>query len=629
MSHLRGCAFTIGRSGVRAVVLTLAAIAAAPAWGSTPTWSTTGPPGGTLSDVAPAKGSALVYSITQQGVVYVQNGPSGTWSARSRIPTGNGGGLLVDPYDPRHLLASGDEGLSVSRDGGATWTGTFQYASGLAFRPGVVYRASYDGFGVSTDGGVTFTIRDASRPWFAVAALPRAGSLVAIADSGAWTSRDGGYHWRKSEEFTLPPDGIYNGSLAVDPTNANVIYASAPGELLKSTDGGESWRQLSYADPDGGVAGIHIDPARPQTIVISNYSGLLRSTNGGRTFQPIARPQGAFTRGVAFDPDAGGRLYAAGDFDSASSTDDGSTWHVFAKGLADASCNSLVADPVKPGVVYCATGQPTIARTSDGGATWQTVSPGGSPGELFRSVAVTPQAILAASDSEIRRSLDGGKTWHGSTIPVGFIYPFVYGGNAALIWGGAYDANYNTVILKSTDGGATFVDAAVPSQIAGGPFSIDRANPKRAFSATYGGVWITTDGGATWNEQTGGLDGYSPDYEGSGVMADPTNPNRLWLTVQAFDADGNFFRQMMISDDGGTTFAPTTTPEPTGNWLFGLVGPDGVLYLGTEVGVDSTADGITWASYPGLPTGGLPTVTVDAANTVYAAPGGFGVFRLG
>jgi len=68
-------------------------------------------------------------------------------------------------------------------------------------------------------------------------------------------------------------------SLAIDPTNTQVIYAGSFG-VFKSIDGGASWSQVSvglYID----VWHLIIDPVNTQTIYVGILGGVYKSTNGG------------------------------------------------------------------------------------------------------------------------------------------------------------------------------------------------------------------------------------------------------------------------------------------------------------------------------------------------------------
>ena len=85
-------------------------------------------------------------------------------------------------------------------------------------------------------------------------------------------------------------------AMAVDPTDANVVYeGAADGGVWKSTDGGTSWTLISQALGTQSIGAIAIPPGAHNTIYVgtgeSNTNqdsyfgdGIYRSSNGGRTW---------------------------------------------------------------------------------------------------------------------------------------------------------------------------------------------------------------------------------------------------------------------------------------------------------------------------------------------------------
>src|SRR6266436_8629786 len=107
-----------------------------------------------------------------------------------------------------------------------------------------------------------------------------------------------------------PTDTAYNvpitagrvAALAVDPSNANVVYAGAAGGgVWKTTDGGVHWTPLTDAQPSLAVGSIAIDPLNHSIIYVGtgeeNFSGdsyygagILKSTNAGSSWTQIKGP---------------------------------------------------------------------------------------------------------------------------------------------------------------------------------------------------------------------------------------------------------------------------------------------------------------------------------------------------
>jgi len=114
---------------------------------------------------------------------------------------------------------------------------------------------------------------------------------------GVWKSTNGGGSW------TPKGDAMANmavSALAIDPTNANVIYAGT-GEgfgnidavrgagIFKSTDAGETWTQLAATAPPASldftrVNDLVVSTANHNVVYAATRSGLWRSSNGGSSW---------------------------------------------------------------------------------------------------------------------------------------------------------------------------------------------------------------------------------------------------------------------------------------------------------------------------------------------------------
>lgn len=112
-------------------------------------------------------------------------------------------GLAIDPRDPRHIVALGEEGGYVSRDGGSTWRP-------LAVPGGLVTWTTELGLVAADFGGVIRRTVDPMGEWEEVgtiggstAALEGVGDelLAATHDARVLSSRDGGKSW---EEILRP-----------------------------------------------------------------------------------------------------------------------------------------------------------------------------------------------------------------------------------------------------------------------------------------------------------------------------------------------------------------------------------------------------------------------------------------
>src|SRR5262249_9626818 len=84
------------------------------------------------------------------------------------------------------------------------------------------------------------------------------------------------------------PVGPHHGeilALAIDPVSPNVLYAGGVGGVLKSLDGGASWRLANSNMPAVPVFSVAIDPKTTSTVYAGGSAGVYKTVNGGSSWQ--------------------------------------------------------------------------------------------------------------------------------------------------------------------------------------------------------------------------------------------------------------------------------------------------------------------------------------------------------
>ncbi|KPC71748.1 F510_1955 family glycosylhydrolase [Streptomyces sp. NPDC006349] len=185
---------------------------------------------------------------------------------------------------------------------------------------------------------------------------------------------------------------------------AKTFYASghpsAGGNkgLIKSTDGGKTWKSLSLS----GKSDFHaLDYAHGTVYGYDSTNGLLRTSKDGKTWKDGASIQAL---DITVSPKDPGLLLATTADGVARSTNGGKTFSAGQQPMM-----AFVSWPIKD-ALYGIDAAGAVHLSTDGGTTWQQAGtvPGGQPQAL---TAVNAEHILAATQTGVYESKDGGKTF--------------------------------------------------------------------------------------------------------------------------------------------------------------------------------------------------------------------------
>ena len=542
-----------------------------------------------------------------------------------------------------HGLADG--GVYRSTDGGRNWTQVLGGAmvEALALSPNfledrtlwasTLADASVAGFYVSPDSGDTWTLLTGSVRARVLVSSPNYGVdhtlFAGTEDRGLLQSTDG-MSW--TQVLSRPVT-----ALAVSPAYgaSRTLYAGVkeapgvPGEIYRSSDGGETWQRLETGIPPAWED----KPATISALIFAFDGSVLagvsygredgggvvyRSADGGETWQPVGSGLSEYSLfTLATVPGQSLSFYAGTDgglweFEVAQGGPaEPGTWE--SGGPRGGRAQALAVSPAfaSDGVAFTGAwfyGRPStetglgVLKSTDGGQTWQPSSSGME--NVYYSSAVHAYAfspdfaadrtVFAATWGGLFRSTDGGENWRwltrlyggppGSIIAVAVAPDYATSGHvlAGRGWGG---------VGVSRDGGINWtVNYSVGAGVIA--YSPDFASDGMAFAGSYGGLQKTSDGGITWTL----------------VL---TQPVFALAVSPQFGTDGTLFaggNSLYISDDGGTGWISTTIAADVSTIQALAISPafadDQTLFAGTNRGLYRSADGgATWepvAGYPGL-----------------------------
>jgi photosystem II stability/assembly factor-like uncharacterized protein len=237
--------------------------------------------------------------------------------------------MVVDPSDPRRIFVGGHQAVSVSTDGGATWTEIEELrdadAMGWAFTDDAIYVSGHPGLSRSTDDAGTFERINEGLPNTDVHAFGGTDDVLygATPATGVFASDSGVGAWEPRNEAV---GRSFFGRILVSADDPDeLIAADAAAGVAASDDGGRSWQLL-----DSGlqaVTWVSRGGEDLETVVASGPAGASMSTDGGETWRLLDVPDGV----TLIEAVPGDELLYAGRHDGSNvlvlvSRDGGASW---------------------------------------------------------------------------------------------------------------------------------------------------------------------------------------------------------------------------------------------------------------------------------------------------------------
>jgi photosystem II stability/assembly factor-like uncharacterized protein len=374
---------------------------------------------------------------------------------------------------------------------------------------------------------------------------------------GMWRSEDGGKSWKniglKDTRHIVriiihprDPDIVWVAVMG------HLFGQSADRGVFKTTDGGKTWKKVLFVNNQTGASDLVMEPGNPSVFYAGTWrlirtpyslesggegSGLWKSTDGGETWKNITAnkglPKGVWgIVGVAVAPSNTDKVYAILENANGglyASADGGETWTL------NSSDNNIrqrawyytkvFVDPKNENNVYCPNVNFMISR--DGGKTFQSVrTPHGDHHDLW----IDPEdgrRMVVADDGGAQVSFDGGMNWSTyENQPTAQFYRVTTDNSFPYRILGAQQDNSTVRIKSSTYGNAISTDDWEPTAGSESGYVVaDPLNPDIVYGGNYGGYLSRLD------HRTG---------ENRAINVWPDNPMGAGADVQKFRFQWNF-----------------------------------------------------------------------------------------
>ena len=482
---------------------------------------------------------------------------------------------------------------------------------------------------------------------------------------GLYRSPDSGNTWENifAVEYNLSSRRDFR--VALSPANPRVIYtyfggfvgSSLDARMRVSTDAGATWTERNIAEVDTGQLGYNTylaaDPRDELTVYIGSRD-LFRSTDGGESWSNLTRnfynigagfqyaPGGSATHpdqhALAFSPANPNEFYLGNDGGVSKTADNGDTFRSLNATLTLTQFIGIALHPTNPAISYGGTqDNGTQMRSAD--ATWYEILTGDGGHAVINPL--DPSVVfMTYVRGDVFRLVNDGQTFDlqiGSNETFGesfqrrmaFYPPFVGNGVDATLYFGTWRLFISTNLGNSWFAPAGFLDLTKGITSVGpdvlSAIAVARSNTNVIYTGSaQGRAMRSTNGGQSWVEVTGGL----PNRSITSIAVDPSDPSTAYLTVSGFNS-GHVFR----TTNTGSTWADVSAglPDVPANALLVDPADSSTVYLGTDIGVfRSTTRGTEWRSFGrGMPPVVVHGFSANSSGIVQAATYGRGAYELG
>jgi photosystem II stability/assembly factor-like uncharacterized protein len=459
-----------------------------------------------------------------------------------------------------------------------------------------------------------------------------------IPGDGVYKTTDGGETWTHLPLIEDAKTSI--GRIRVDPTNCDRVFVAVLGHnfgpneqrgLFRSTDGGESWRNVMSQNDLAGAVDVALDPKNPNVVYAGFWhayrkpwllnsggpgSGLFKSTDGGETWDNLtdnpgmpAAPIGKV--GVSVSGADSNRVYAIIEAEQGgvfSSDDAGATWRrVDDNRLRRQRAfyyTRIYADPQDRDTVYVVNVQ--FWKSTNGGTSFSQIQ---TPHADQHDLWIAPndnKRMVEGNDGGGNVSTNGGQTWTAQDYSTAQMYHVITTNDTPYLVCGSQQDNDTACLPHNGDGTQHFDVAGGES----GYIAVDPEETEVFYGGSYGGYLSRFD---RRTEQARNINVWPDNPMGHPardlkerfhwtfpIMTNPARPNAVYASSQHLFVttnEGQTWRQISpdltradpdtLGDSGGPITKDQTSIEYFANiFSVGLSQLDrNVIWAGSDDGL--------------------------------------------